>query len=312
MRRTRRTIVVTPNPALDRTVETDAQQASRVTRTRLVAQQAGGKGLNVVRVLDQLGVPDTVAIAPLGGLEGDQFESLARADGVDLHAVRVQAPTRICLTCRSASGEVLELNEAGGGLTSQEWETLGELIATITRAGDTVVISGSMPAGIDSGALSTLIRRLRALEAAIVVDTSGPMLTNAVDNAVDLVVPNVDEARQALGMPRATSIELATTFAERGVPALVTDGARGAVLAQADGQVHVSTPPQVTVVSTVGAGDALLAGWLAGQHRGMPSPRSLRLATVVGAAACTSLTAGHVDPRLVDRLLESAPPVETT
>lgn len=78
MTRSARTIVVTPNPAIDRTVETDAQRVARVTRTRFVAQQAGGKGLNVVRVLGQLNVAGAVAVAPLGGPEGSQFAALAR------------------------------------------------------------------------------------------------------------------------------------------------------------------------------------------------------------------------------------------
>lgn len=306
-----RTIVLTPNPALDRTVETRAQRVGRVTRTRLVAQQAGGKGLNVVRVLGQLGVSGTLAVAPLGGMEGTRFEALAHGDGVDLRVIPVEAPTRICLTCRSASGDVIELNEAGEGLSWSEWQLVADRIATMAGAGDTVVISGSFPPGIGAEAIDELVDRLHGAGASVVVDTSGPMLAAAVDAAVDIVVPNVDEARQALEMPGATAVQLGRSLAARGVTALVTDGADGAVLAQTDGRVLVASPPTVAVVSTVGAGDALLAGWLAAHRRGLSHGDALRLATVVGAAACTAPTAGAVDPRLVRRLLEDAPSIRT-
>lgn len=112
------------------------------------------------------------------------------------------------------------------------------------------------PPGVSAKAPGALIGRLHDVGTAVVVDTSGPMWVAAVD----LVVPNVDEARQALQMPRATARQLAQALARSGVPALVTDGADGPVLAQPDGNVHVATPSPVAVVSTVGVGDALLAG----------------------------------------------------
>lgn len=290
---------------------TDAPEISRVTRTRLVAQKAGGKGLNVVRVLGQLGVRNTVAVAPLGGHEGVQFESLADEDGVPLHTVPVDAATRICVACQTSSGKVFEFNETGGGLTGAEWQTLADRIVALAGGTDTVVFSGSFPRGTKTRHFTDLIARLQDVGSVVVVDTSGPMLLSAVESGVDLVVPNLNEARSVMGMPQGTATQLAKSLSGNGVSALVTDGAEGAVLAYSDGALHVATPPKVTVASTVGAGDALLAGWLAGQNRHLLPAEALRLATAVGAAACTATTAGVVDPQLVERLLEDAPPVRT-
>lgn len=305
-------VVVTPNPALDRTVATDAEQLARVTRTRFVAQKAGGKGLNVVRVLDQLAVPEVVAVAPLGGHEGRQFEALAQADGVDLRMVPVSAPTRMSLTCHTGAGDVLELNEAGGGLTAEEWRFLAELIVQLTATGDTVVLAGSLPSGVDEHMLAELVGWLHGAGVEVIVDTSGPMLAAAVEASVDLVAPNVDEARQAFGMSEGTASDIAESLARRGVAALVSDGANCAAFADTDGQLHAVAPPVVDVVSTVGAGDALLAGWLAGRCRGQGAGPALRLATIVGAAACAAPTAGPVELELVERLLRDASPSEMT
>lgn len=293
--RPHRLVILTPNPALDRTVAADGIRLARHNRTRLVAQQAGGKGLNVARVLRTLGVDHVVGVAPVGGPEGEELLRLARADGLDLRPVATSGRTRLCIVCRTRGGETVELNESGDVLSPAIWAAVVAAVIDLLAPGDRLVVCGSFPPGVDEAGVTDLIGRAKLAGAHITVDTSGRMLMAAIEARPHLVVPNLFEAREVLAAPDATAGELGADLLARGVPALLTDGVRGAVLVDEVGTLTVPAP-RVHVRSSVGAGDALLAGWLAARLAGKDRRDALHHAVAAGAAACEQDTAGAVDP----------------
>lgn len=277
-------VTVTPNPSLDRTVEVDRLERGEVLRTRAGRLDPGGKGVNVARAL-AANDHDVTAVVPLGGFDGDELGALLASVGLVPTVVPVTGATRSNVTIVEPDGTTTKLNAPGAELDSTELAALVE--ATLAAAGeaDWVVACGSLPPGAPTAFYAELTSRLRDAGHHVAVDTSGPPLRKALGSAPDVVKPNHHELAEAVGRPVATlgdAVEAAAELRAAGVGAVVVSlGAHGALLVDADGAAHASCP--VTAVrSTVGSGDALLAGFLAGGARGR---EALAVGVAWGAAA---------------------------
>jgi 1-phosphofructokinase len=281
----RAVITVTLNPSLDRTVELDRLETGHVLRTAGGHVHPGGKGVNVTRALLANGVPSR-AILPVGGAEGAQLVQLLGEEGVDAVTVQASGHTRSNITVAERDGTITKLNEPGPRVTDAELEAVLTAAVTAAGPGDWVVLCGSLPAGAPVDLYARMVARLRERGLHVVVDTSGPALVAAVAAGPALIKPNAEELAEAVGREltsRADVVAAAQELRAAGAGAvLVSLGSDGAVLVAEDG-VLVGSSPVLTPRSTVGAGDAFLAGYLAAREHG--GRTALATALAWGAAA---------------------------
>lgn len=296
-------ITVTPNPSLDRTYEATSIELGEVNRAHATHIHAGGKGINVTRALVANGFA-SVAVFPSGGSDGDRLVADLRLRGVPVRAVSVAADTRSNVTLVDATGSTTKINAPGEALTPEAVEALlTELADEITRATGTgltplVVGAGSLPDGAGTDFYVRVATLAASLGAKTVLDTSGAPLRAAVAaGGLALVKPNDEELAELVGRELTTVAEVvdaAREVMESGIEAvLVSLGAHGALLVTADDHAWAGGDALVPL-STVGAGDTTLAGFLSALAGGAGAPTSADGSTA--PAAPTAGPAGQAEP----------------
>ncbi len=275
-------ITVTLNPAIDETLFLDRLVPGSVNRARLHHRQAGGKGVNVSAMLGRHGIP-TIATGFLGADNPALFEDLFRETRTRDAFIRIPGETRSGIKIvAEAVRETTDINFPGARPGEDDLVALMEKLRELARPGDWVVVGGSLPAGMEIGHFIRLLGLIKKLGARLAVDTSGPPLLAAIQCGADLIKPNHHELEEILGrsLPDMRArIDAALAFQRSKVPHVILSlGADGALFASPDGLLLAAAPP-VQVVSTVGAGDALLAGYLAGLTGRMDAASRARLAT---------------------------------
>jgi 1-phosphofructokinase len=277
-------VTLTLNPSVDRTVEVDALVRGAVLRATSATVDAGGKGVNISRALAANGHP-TRAVLISGGAEGAQLAGLLSPLGIEVVNVPVRGAVRANVSIVEPDGTVTKINEPGPVLSPAEVRSMTAAILEAAAGAAWVAASGSLPPGVDNGFYGHLIEQLAATGTRVALDTSGEAFQLALPAQPDLVKPNCEELAEAVGAAITTVgdvVDAAERLREKGARAVLASlGADGAVLVDASGARHgearVATPR-----SAVGAGDALLAGFLAGGGKGRPS---LIQALAWGAAA---------------------------
>ena len=255
-------VTVTPNPSIDRTIQIDRLDRGRMIRARAATSEAAGKGLNVSLALATEGV-DTSAVLPLAADSATVYLRLL-ADAVPITAVPIKGAARVNVSLVEPDGTVTKVNEPGPQLGPDDVEAILAAASAIAGSG-WVVGCGSLPPGAPVDFYARLIA-LGSEDRRIAVDTSGEALGAAVCARAALVKPNTAELAELVGRPLATIgdvIAAARELIERGAHAvLVSLGPDGALLVDARTASHAEASID-DVVNTVGAGDALLAGFLA-------------------------------------------------
>ncbi|MFF0122726.1 1-phosphofructokinase [Micromonospora arida] len=263
-------VTVTLNPSLDRAVEVDSLTRGEVIRAATAHLDPGGKGVNVSRALLANGVP-SVAVLPSGGDEGNQLIRLLKAEGVEVLAVSISGRTRSNITLAEPDGTVTKINEPGPAMCSAEFHEVIDRVLARASGADWVVLCGSVPPGLPADAYAQLCRKLRAAGVRVAVDTSGPALREAALAGATVLKPNRDELAEVVGTPLkdlGDVVDAAQCLRAWGAGTVVASlGADGAVLVDAEG-VRTGTCPVARPRSAVGAGDALLAGFLAAGAQG--------------------------------------------
>ena len=306
-------VTLTPNPSHDRTVTLAGRlERGAVIRAESVTSQAGGKGVNISRASVSAGIP---SIAVLPSPPDDPFVHELLAAGIDCRPVPTEGALRVNITVSEPDGTTTKLNSPGPTVTGSVLDALIEALRRRVSAADWLVLAGSLPPGAPDGWYAEVVAALRDGGARIAVDTSDAPLRALVDGleiaAPHLMKPNAEELAsftgddpdELEGDPEATA-RAAGTLVARGVETvLATLGAHGAVLVTGDGAWHAAPPP-TTVVSTVGAGDSSLFGYLLGDLRAQSPDHRLALAVAYGAAAAglpgTTIPQPHqVRPELV-------------
>lgn len=311
-------LTLTLNPSLDRTIEIAFLDRGAVNRAAAARLDPGGKGVNVSRALLANGIAGR-AVVPFGGDEGRQLVHLLELAGLDMVTVPVAGRTRSNVTLAEPDGTTTKINEPGTALSPRELDTIAEAVLTAARpsatrpgepvAADWVVASGSLPPEVPSDVYARLCRRFAEAGINVAVDTSGPALACAVAAGPDLVKPNLDELADVTGMALrcvGDVAEAAGKLRAAGARAVLASlGADGAVLVSDEGLWYGQAPVDEPR-SSVGAGDAMLAGFLAGGARG---PGALAEALAWGAAA-VSLPGSRVpSPSDIDRTrIQVGPP----
>ena len=262
-------ITLTPNPSLDRTLELTYLRRGAVNRATGGRVDPGGKGVNVSRALAAHGIK-TAAVLPLGGPDGARLAELLAGLGIDVRAVPIHGGVRSNITVAEPDGLTTKLNEPGPVLSAAEVEALTRAVLDAASPDTWIVGCGSLPGGAPVEFFADLVAPLRRRGARVVVDTSDDALRAVLTptpgrDLPDLVKPNREELSDAVGHPLRSLgdvVDAARAVRARGVGTVVVSlGADGAVLVDAAGAAHAAAR-LAAPRSTVGAGDALLAGFL--------------------------------------------------
>jgi 1-phosphofructokinase len=292
-------ITLTANPSLDRTIELAAPLArGAVQRATANRQESGGKGVNVCRALSAGG---TEALAILPGHDDDPVLIGLAAAGVPYRNLPISAALRSNVTITEPDGTTTKINEPGPALSLQDADALIDLVVDLSDGARWLVLAGSLPPGLAPDFYAATVRAVRNRHGdrapLIAIDASEAALIAAIEGnaAPDLLKPNAEELSQLTGLgagddledQQDLAVEAATRLLDRGVRAvLATLGSKGALLVTADGAWHAQHPP-ITAISTVGAGDSALAGYLLAHTRGASAPDCLRQAVAHGSAAAS-------------------------
>ncbi|MGY8818942.1 MAG: 1-phosphofructokinase [Pseudomonadales bacterium] len=292
-----RVLTVTLNPALDLTVQLPSLRQGQVNRSESLEVHAAGKGLNVAQVLADLGHQLTVT-GFLGEGNPQAFEQLFAVRGFADEFVRVPGDTRSNIKLAEAGGQVTDINGPGLKVTEAHCTELLTRLERLAPSHDLVVVAGSLPPGIDSQWFVQLLQMLKGLGVRVALDTSGAALRVGLVTAPWLIKPNEEELAEARGVELTESAALtgeARRLQAEGIEhVVVSQGANGVSWFSPSAALHAN-PPKVQVVSTVGAGDSLLAGMLHGLLEGWPAERTLTHATAIAAQAVGQVGFGITD-----------------
>lgn len=295
-------LTVTPNPSVDRTVFLDALIPGSVNRSIRSWSEPSGKGINVALALRAHG-NQVRAVHPIGGSVGAQLRQMLTHAGLDTVEVPVAGEIRSNFSLTQPDGTVTKINEAGHCLDDAETVALIDAVARSLDGVDCLVCAGSLPAGAPVDLYAQLAELGHRRRVRVVVDSSGPPLAASLSAHPDLIKPNEYELAELVDAKLDTLgdvIDAAHDLRDRGVSAVLASlGADGVVLFDAAGALHAEAPVS-RVVSTVGAGDALLAGYLStGSSREQHLATALQWAAAAVAHEGTLFTPGSERPDVV-------------
>ena len=299
-----RILTLTLNPALDLTVRLARLEPGEVNRSETMLTHAAGKGVNVAQVLADLGHHVTV-----GGFLGEDnpqaFEALIARRGFADAFIRVPGETRSNIKIAEHGGRVTDINAPGPQVSEQAQQALLNQLMLIAPGHDAVVVAGSLPRGVSPLWFQGLLVQLKNLGLKVALDTSGEALRVGLKASPWLIKPNTEELAEALDCP-TDSVDQQAQAAERlhaeGIEHVVISHGADGVNWFSPGTALHATPPQVSVASTVGAGDSLLAGMLHGLLSFDVPETTLRRATAIAAMAVTQIGFGISDDAQLARL----------
>ena len=283
---------ITLNPAIDQSVAIPDFTAGSVNRVTWEQSDPGGKGVNVASFLADLGF--RVAVTGLLGRDNaGVFEQLFAGKGMTDAFVRVPGKTRVNVKIiDEVSSAITDINFPGPTATPEHLAVLAQRIDALIADHDCFVLSGSVPAGVPATYTPDLVHRLKAAGKRVLLDSSGNPLREGIVAAPWAIKPNIAELEELVGAPlpdEAAVIAAARQLLAEGLGCVVVSmGEQGALFITAD-ECLQAIPPEVEVKSTVGAGDAMVAGFVAGTLRGWTLADCARLATASALGALTQL-----------------------
>ncbi|MFJ1751705.1 1-phosphofructokinase family hexose kinase [Kitasatospora sp. NPDC088134] len=294
-------LTVTPNPALDVTYTVPGFRPHSSNRVAGVAAQAGGKGVNVARVLTALGRPAR-CVLPLGGPTGAAVRAELAAAGLDHAVVPIAADTRRTVTVVDAE-DATALNEPGPELSAAEWDAL---LAATTRqlpGARVLVLSGSLPPGAPGDGYAELVALGREFGLPVVLDADGPALLAALPARPTAIKPNAAELTAATGLP--DPLDAARLLLRRGAESVLASLGPDGLLAVDQQGAWRCAPPAAVTGNPTGAGDSAVAALAAGLGGNAGWPAILPDAVALSAATVLHPRAGHFDPTAYRRLRAS-------
>ena len=278
---------VTFNPSLDYVVQVDDFSVGEINRTRTESIYPGGKGINVSLVLQNLGLP-SVALGFTAGFSGAEIERLLQEAGCRCDFIAVKAGySRI--NTKIISGAETALNGQGPQLSEAELAALFNKLRRLTQD-DVLVLAGSIPASLPDNIYEQILELLQPVGTRVVVDATGDLLLKVLKYRPFLIKPNHEELGEFFGRgPLLTEEEIlaaAQRLQQQGARnVLVSRGANGALLLDENGKLHKQASPKGTLVNSVGAGDSMVAGFLAGYLQTQDYDAALRLGVAAGSAS---------------------------
>ena len=277
---------ITLNPALDRTLW--IQKVRDDVSNRILEEKsfAGGKSVDVSKVLKNLGV-DNIALGFVGGFAGRELEGRLLNEGIETDFVRVSGETRTNIIIHeTGTGKQLAFNARGPEIKPDELMQFIEQLEKLP-CGDVVAIGGSIPLGVSPEISRTIISLVKKCQAKVVLDVDGEALRQGIKALPNVIKPNIHELSELAGRELKgldDVVSAARSINQQGVEiVLVSMGAKG-ILLVSDGQQYLAVPPNVNVESTIGAGDSSVAGFVSGLVQGKDLKQCLIYAVAAGTA----------------------------
>ncbi len=296
---------VTFNPALDYVVRVNQFALGAVNRTVEEHMFYGGKGINVSAVLANLGFKNT-ALGFVAGFTGEEIERGVKTLGCSSDFIHVKKGiSRINVKLKSQ--EETEINGMGPEIEPEDVEALFQKLDRL-ESGDILVLSGSIPASISDSIYQEIMARLKDRGIQIVVDATKDLLLNVLKYRPFLIKPNNYELGEIFGVSLETEediVSYANRLREMGAAnVLVSMAGNGAILVAEDGSVYKRKPPKGVVKNSVGAGDSMVAGFIAGYLESRSYKEALKLGTAAGSASAFSddLATGEAIRELYQRM----------
>jgi len=284
---------LTMNPALDISTSIDKVVHTDKLRCAAAKIQPGGGGINVARVLSVLNPdpPDTcTAVYPVGGMTGQLLVQALNAEGIRSHAIQTVGETREAFSVHeTTTGKDFRFILPGPTLAEPEWQSCLAAIVALASTGDTVVASGSLPHGVPDHFFATLAAAVKNKSARLVLDSSGAPLKLALKTGVYLVKPSLRELEELTGQSLKTDAQwraAARKIVQSGQADIValSLGDAGALVVTSSQTLRAQAIP-VEVVTTVGAGDNFVGGFVWAMHKGEPLERCLAYGLASAASA---------------------------
>jgi len=304
-----RIVTLTVNPALDMAAQAAEVRPVHKIRTFGERYDPGGGGINVARVIHELG-GNTLALFAAGGVTGRFVEEMLSQAGVPFSCIPMRGPTRISLTVRDqASGLEYRFVPYGPRLDAAECTSILDALATIEA--DWLVASGSLPPGVPTDFYASVAQIAARRGVKFALDTSGSALKASLGHGIDVLKPSLSEFETIVGRessePSSRAMQ-AVDLVRSGIARMIalTLGSDGVILATADGALQLPAMP-VKERTGVGAGDSFLAGLVLGLARGQPRDQALRLAIAAGAAAVAGSGTARVQRADVEALYRGFP-----
>ena len=298
---------VTLNPAIDKTIQVPNFTLDAVNRVTELRADAGGKGINVSKVVKELG-GQSVAYAILAGDAGRTIKSMVEAMGIEVKAVEVEGETRTnTKIVDQALHTNTDVNEPGPATTEADFKALLDILVADIEEGDTVILAGSIPAGAAIDTYATWIKACKEAGAKIFLDADGKALDYGISAGPTMIKPNDIELSGMVGRELDTLQkidEAAREIMDRGVEwVTVSMGGEGALFVTPE-KTYKASSPKVKVGSTVGAGDSVVAAIAYAQDNDLDIIETIKLAVATGAAN-VSMEGTQAAPRtLVDSLID--------
>ncbi|WP_337982466.1 1-phosphofructokinase [Lysinibacillus sp. C5.1] len=292
---------VTLNPSIDLIVEVPDFQLNHLNRIERESKFPGGKGINVSRVLNTMGVP-SVALGYIGGFTGAYIAKALESEGIQTDFVNVQEDSRINIKLKTENET--EINGQGPALTEQNMQELYKKLENL-QAGDILILAGSIPPSLPKSFYCDITAKYRIRGVKVVVDAGGEVLADVLQEKPFLVKPNHHELSDLFGVAIHTMDDIISygkkvlaMGAEHVIVSMAGDGA----LLFANDEVYKATVPQGDVVNSVGAGDSLVAGFI-GTYAQKPDLRkALQVAVATGSA--TAFSKDLASKNMIDLLME--------
>lgn len=300
-------LCLTMNPALDVFTCTERVQPTHKLRCGAPLVHPGGGGINVARVLARLDC-DVLALYPSGGVTGQEFDALLRAEGVPTQVIPIAGETRESFSVHEMStGHDWRFVLPGPALAEEEWQACLAAAAQVPVHSGLAVASGSLPPGVPEDFYARLAHRLTAHGVRLAVDSSGPALAHALHAGVYLVKPSLTELAEFTGATlanREQRLAACRRLIDGGHAEVIalSLGAEGAMLVTAQHAWQAAALP-VTVASTIGAGDSFLAGVMLGLARGTSFDAALAQGIAASAGALLASGTALCAPEDLRRLL---------
>ncbi|MFJ7646556.1 1-phosphofructokinase [Lysinibacillus sp. NPDC097279] len=278
---------VTLNPSIDLIIEVGDFQINKLNRIERDSKFPGGKGINVSRVLNTIGI-QSVALGFIGGFTGAYIQNTLESEGIQTDFVKIQEDTRINIKLKT--GRETEFNAQGPVLTEQNIRELYKRLENL-QEGDFLVLAGSIPPSLPKTFYADLTRKYRSRGVKVVVDASGKVLAEVIRNNPFLVKPNHHELSDLFGVAIKTLddiISYGKKVVEMGAENVIVSIAGDGALLFTKGEVYKATVPNGEVVNSVGAGDSLVAGFIGTYIKELDFIKAFQVAVATGSATAFS------------------------
>lgn len=300
-------MTVTLNPAIDKTYTASGLIMGQVNRMKTVRNLAGGKGINVTKILRQYGCPVT-ALGFLGGYTGSFIENYVKEIQAVSAFTRVHEDTRSSINIIAEDGYITEILEPGPEITKQEKERFLADYKLGLADCRLVVLSGSVPRGLSEDIYETMIRVAKKQDKKVILDTSGEYLVNGVKGNPFMIKPNLRELEYLTGRKIAGTEDAADAAREltaKGIThVMISLGKKGLIYASSDfDKVLHAKPPDVRMKNTIGCGDSVTASFCMSCLKQDDAELTIRKAAAISAASAATFEIGFIPTDLAEELL---------